>query len=293
MSIIANQKTKVICQGILTPQGLHHTEQALAYGTNIIAGIATGRGGEEILKVPLFNSLTEAVFYQKPDVSVIYASPSQAPVEIKAAIEAEIPWIICTTERIPVHEILKIKSILKKSKSRLIGPAAPGIITAGECKLGTMPAHLFETGSVGIMSRSSSVMYEALQQLKKKGLGVSTCVALGAYPILGTSFVDIMELFGRDKKTKAVLLIGEIGGMFEQNLAAYYAKLKRRKPLISYVAGSFVPEKTYMGNIGAIVLSEEEKTSYKNKVLREAGSVIINSPNRIGDVVFKTLSKIG
>lgn len=292
MSIIANKKTKVLCQGILTPQGLHHIEQSIAYDTDVVAGVAAGRGGEKMLGVPLFNSTEEAVQATHPDISVIYASPDQAADEIKAAIQAEIPWIICTTERIPVHDILKIKSILKKSKSRLIGPAAPGLITATECKIGTMPAHLFEPGSIGIMSRSSSVMYEALQQLKQKGLGVTTCVALGAYPILGSSFIDMFDLFQKDKKTKAVLLIGEIGGAFEQNLAAHYAALKRKKPLISYVAGSFVPEKTYMGNIGAIVFDETERACYKNDILKQAGSVIIDSPVRIGDVVFNTVTEL-
>lgn len=291
MSILGNEKTRVICQGILTPEGLKHTEQSLAYGTHIVGGVAKGKKGDQIFGIPLYNTVKEAVRAQQPDVSVIYAAPLQAAEEIMAAIEAGVPLIVCTTERVPVQDILKIKSLLKKSKSRLIGPASQGIITAGACKIGTMPAHLFQKGNVGIMSRSSSVMYEALQQLHKKGLGVTTCVALGAYPVLGTSFNDILDLFLKDKQTQAILLIGEIGGNFEQVLAQYYAKKRRKKPLISYVVGSFVPPKTYMGNIGAIVSEESETASFKKDALKKAGSVIVDSPVRIGDAVFKALTQ--
>ena len=229
MGIIANSKTKIICQGILTPAGLINTEQAIAYGTNIVGGVAEGMAGKTTLNVPLFNTVKEAVEQTKAQISVIFASPSNAVKEIEQAIDAKIKWIICPTERIPVHDILKIKDKLKKSKSRLIGPAAPGLITAGECKVGTMPAHLFLNGNVGIMSRSGSVLYEAVQQLKDKGIGVSSCVALGAYPILGTEFIDVFDLFNKDKKTDIILLIGEIGGSLEQQLAEHYAGLKKKK----------------------------------------------------------------
>lgn len=290
MSILANEKTKILCQGILTPEGLKHTEQALAYGSNIVGGVAKdSKNGEKVLNLPVFSTVKEAVNILHPDATVIYSSPLQASFEILSAIEANIPLIICTTERVPVHDVLKIRSVLKKSKSRLIGPAAQGIISAGQCKIGTMPAHLFEQGTVGIMSRSSSIMYEALAQLQKKGLGVTTCVALGAYPILGTSFNEILDLFLKDTKTQAVLLIGEIGGNFEQGLADYYKKKKKKKPLVSYVAGSFVPQKTYMGNIGAIVRTETETANYKMGKLKKAGSVIVDSPIHIGDAMFKTL----
>ena len=289
MGIIANAKTKVICQGILSPSGLTNTEQAIAYGTNIVGGIAKGMSGQTTLGIPLFDSVKEAIKETKAQVSMIFASPSKAVDEIEEALNAGIKWIICPTERIPVHEILKIKDKLRKSKSHLIGPAAPGLITAGECKIGTMPAHLFLSGNVGIMSRSGSVLYEAVQQLKNKGIGVSSCVALGAYPILGTEFTDILDLFNKDKKTDIILLIGEVGGNFEQRLAEYYAKSKKKKPLISYIAGQYAPVQTYMGNISAIVDSPNETAEYKNEALKNAGSVIVSSPSAIGDVVFKTL----
>ena len=289
MSIIANSKTKIICQGILTPSGLINVEQAIAYGTNIVGGVAAGKGGQTTLNVPLFNSVKEAVKATKAQISVIFTSPQKAAEEIEEALDAGIKWIICPTERIPVHNILRIKDKLKKSKSHLIGPASPGLITAGECKVGTMPAHLFSSGNVGIMSRSSSVLYESVQQLKNKGIGVSTCIALGAYPILGTEFADILDLFNHDKKTDVILLVGEIGGSFEQRLAEHYQKLKHKKPLVSYIAGHFVPEKTYMGNISAIVTNPFETADYKSECLKAAGSVVVSSPAAIGDAVFKVL----
>ena len=282
MSILANKKTKIICQGILTPQGLNHTEQALTYGTNIVAGVASGKGGEKVLDVPLFNTLNEAVKATKPDMSVIFASPANAVGEIEKAILAKIKWIVCPVERIPVHDILALQDKLKKSKSHLIGPAAPGIVSADECKVGTMPAHLFASGNIGIMSRSSSVMYEAIQQLKDKGVGVSTCVALGAYPVIDTDFIEIFDLFQKDKKTSIVLLIGEVGGYLE-----------RKKPLVSYIVGQFAPAQTYMGNISAIVQDETQTAVYKNEKLKQAGSVVVRSPAAIGDTVFKVLTNIG
>ena len=293
MGIIANSKTKVICQGILTPAGLNHTEQALAYGTNIVAGVANGKGGQTILgDIPLFNTVEEAIKATQATISVIFASPSNASSEIEKAIDANIKWIICPTERVPVHEILKIKDKLKKSKSRLIGPAAPGLISAGECKIGTMPAHLFLQGNVGIMSRSSSVLYEAVQQLTGKGVGVSSCVAIGAYPILETEFTDILDLFNKDKKTDIILMIGEIGGSFEQRLAEYYEKLSKKKPLICYVSGQHVPTGTYMGNISAIIENDFETANFKNEALKKAGAVIVTSPANIGAAVFKLLSQV-
>lgn len=290
MGILATAKTKIICQGILTPQGLNHTEQALTYGTNIVAGVASGKGGEKILEVPLFDTLKEAVKSTKADMSVIFASSSNAVSEIEKAIEAKIKWIICPVERIPVHDILALQDKLKKSKSHLIGPAAPGIITAGECKVGTMPAHLFTKGNIGIMSRSSSVMYEAVQQLKNKGVGVSTCVSLGAYPIIDTDFIEIFDLFQKDKQTSLVLLIGEVGGYLEQRFAEYYQKLKRKKPLVSYVVGQFAPAQTYMGNISAIVQDETQTATFKNEKLKQAGAVVVRSPAAIGNTVFKVLT---
>ena len=293
MGILVDHKTKVICQGILSPQGLSHIEQALAYGTNVVGGVAKDKTSDMVLGIPLFATVKEAVEATHPDATVIFSSPEEAYEEIIQASRAEIPLLVCPTERMPVHDMLKIKVALKKSKSRLIGPASHGILTTKECKLGTIPAHLFTEGPVGIMSRSSSVMYEAIGQLQQKGLGVSSCVVIGAYPVLGTTFEDIMDLFQKDKKTKVVLMIGEIGGDFEQKLAVHYQKMKRKKPLISYVIGTYVPEKTYMGNIGAIVSDKNETAVAKKEALRQVGSVIVDSPAKIGDAVFKTLTSLG
>lgn len=290
MSILGNNKTRVLCQGILSSEGLKHTEQAIAYGTHIVGGVGAGRLGGKVLGVPVYGSVKEAVRRLHPNATVIYSSPLQAGEDIVEAIEAKIPLIVCTTERVPVHDILRIKNLLKKSKCRLIGPAASGILTADQCKLGTMPAHLFTKGNVGIMSRSSSVMYEAIGQLAQKGIGISTCVALGAYPILGTNFNDILNMFLKDKQTDVILLIGEIGGNFEQLLAAHYQKQKKKKPLVSYVLGSFVPPKIYMGNIGAIVRVESESAEFKREALKKAGSLVVDSPVHIGDAIFKVLS---
>lgn len=293
MGIIATAKTKVICQGILTPQGLVHTEQAIAYGTNVVGGVAQGKGNQLVLGVPVFDTVKEAVSATHPDVTVIFAKPEQVLDEIKAAIEAEIKWIVCPVERVAVHEMLKIKSMLKKSKSRLLGPASTGLITASECKIGTMPAHLFLQGNVGLMSRSSSILYEAMQQLKNKGIGVSSCVSIGAYPILGTDYCDIFDKFQRDKKTDVVVLIGEVGGSFEVQFAEHYKNLKKKKPLVAYVAGQFVPPDTYMGNISAIVRREQETALYKKQALQDAGAIIVSSPATIGDTVFKQLALLG
>ena len=243
-----------------------------------------------MLRENIQNAVKEAMKATHADMSVIFSSATNAVVEIERAIDAGIKWIICPVERIPVHDILALKDKLKKSKSHLIGPAAQGIITAGECKIGTMPAHLFSQGNIGIMSRSSSVMYEAVQQFKNKGIGVSTCVALGAYPILETDFVQIFDLFQKDKKTQVVLLIGEVGGHLEQHFAEHYAKLRRKKPLVSYVAGEFAPFETYMGNISAIVQDETQTAAFKNEKLKQAGAVVVHSPAKIGDTVFKVLT---
>ena len=293
MGILVTHKTKVICQGILTPLGLSHTEQALAYGTHVVGGVAKDKTSDIVLGIPLFSTVKEAVEATHPDATVIFSSSEEAYDEIVQAIRAEIPLIVCPTERIPVQDMLKIKNLLKKSKSRLIGPASHGVLTVKECKLGIMPAHLFTEGSVGIMSRSSSVMYEAIQQIQQKGFGISSCVVIGAYPILGTTFEDIFDMFQKDKKTKAVLMIGEIGGNLEQKLAEHYKNMKKKKPLISYITGAHVPKNTYMGNISAIVLDESETASAKKEALRRAGSVIVESPAKMGDAVFKTLTSLG
>lgn len=291
MAILANARTKIIIQGIMTPEGLKHTEQALAYGSEIVGGVAEGKGGTTVFDVPLFNTLKEAVRKTKPNMSVVYTPPSQAYFEIVQAIKCNIPWIVCSTERMPVQDMLRLKELLKKSKSHLIGPASPGVVTAEVCKAGSMPPHLFKSGEVGIMSRSSSLMYEALQQLYEKGLGVTTCVALGAYPILGTKFKEIFKLFQKDNATKVVLMIGEIGSTLEQEMAAFYARLKKRKPLVTYVAGAFVPESTYMGNIGAIVKTPEQSAAFKKAALQKSGAVVVESPAQIGEIVAEILKR--
>ena len=291
MSILLTSQTKIICQGILSPNGLSCTEKSLASGAQIVGAVAAGHGGEEMLGLPLYNTVEEACQKHKPQISVIYSTADKAPADILEAAACHIPWIICTTDGIPVHEILRVKRRLRKSKSRLIGPASSGIITGEECQVGKIPAHLFSAGNIGIISRSSSLLNEASQQLIKKGLGVSTCVSLGAYPILGSNFIDIFELFCKDKNTKAVLVIGEIGGKNEQKLAEYYRNIKRRrKPLVCYIAGVYAPKNRYMGNIGAIVKNDDDTAMEKQKVLQDAGAVIVPSINRIGATMIKVIS---
>ena len=291
MSILANKNTRVLCQGITTTDGLRYTEQAIAYGTQVVGGIAPDHGGETLLGIPLFNSVKEAVRKTKPQASVIFAQPQTAYEEIYNAIKAKIPLIVCTVERMPVHDMFKLLPLLKKSSSRLIGPASPGLVTTSECLLGTMPAHLFPSGRIGIITRSGSLLYEAIQQLSRKGLGISSCVALGAYPVLGTQYMDIFDLFQKDAHTDAVLLIGEIGGEFEIKMAQSYKRRTKKKPLISYIAGKQVPLNTYMGNIGAIVTKPEDTARYKTDKLKQAGAVVVESPAQIGDAVFKVLTQ--
>lgn len=292
MAIIANTRSRIVVQGIMTPEGMTHTEQALAYGSEIVAGVSEGNGGTTIFDVPVFNTLKEAVRKTKPTMSVIYAPPYQAFDEVVQAVKAEIPWIICSTERMPIQDALRLKTILKKSKSQLLGPASQGIVTADVCKVGSMPPHLFKVGEVGIVSRSSSLIYEALQQLYEKGLGVTTCVALGAYPILGTHFKEILKLFQKDNATKVILMIGEVGSTLEQEVALTYAKMKKKKPLVAYVAGAYAPGKTYMGNIGAIVQTKEQSAEFKKTALKKAGAIVVESPDEMGDAVAEVMAHL-
>ena len=244
-----------------------------------------------MLGVPLFNSLKEAVRKTKPQATVIFAQPQSAYDEICDALKAKIPLIICTTERMPVHDMFKLLPLLKRSSSRLIGPASPGLVTTDECMLGTMPAHLFSAGNVGIITRSGSLLYEAMQQLSRKGLGASSCIALGAYPLLGTNYTDVFDLFQKDAHTDAVLLIGEVGGDFEIKLAQSYKRRTKKKPLICYIAGRQVPQKTYMGNISAIVEQTTDTARYKTEKLKQAGAVIVESPEQIGEKVLKVVTQ--
>jgi len=292
MAVIANTRSRIVVQGIMTPEGMKHTEQALAYGSEIVAGVSDGHGGTSIFDVPVFNTVKEAVRKTKPTISVIYAPPYQAFEEVVQAVKAEIPWIICSTERMPIQDALRLKALLKHSKSQLLGPASQGVITADVCKAGSMPPHLFKAGEVGIVSRSSSLIYEALQQLYEKGLGVTTCVALGAYPVLGTHFKEILKLFQKDNATKVVLMIGEVGSTLEQDVASVYAKMKKRKPLVTYVAGAYVPDKTYMGNIGAIVKTKEQSAEFKKTALKKAGAVIVESPDEMGEAVAEVMAHL-
>ncbi len=278
---------KVICQGILTPAGLQHIEQSIACGTKIVGGVASGKGGEKIMGIPLFDTVEQAVKKLHPDITVIYGSPLQAKSEIESAINAKIKWIVCPIERIPIHDILQIQPKLKKSKSQLIGPASPGFVIPEKMKVGTMPPHLFKKGDIGIISRSSSIIYEAISQLSAYNLGVSAVLTLGAYPILGTSFKNAFDWFMQDKNTKEILIIGEIGTFGEQQLAHYYKNFKNRKTLYAYIAGSFAPTNQFIGNIGAIIQSEEETAGYKKKSLFDSGAILINSPADIALTIAK------
>lgn len=293
MGILVSADSKVVCAGITSSFGLYHTLRALDYGTKIIGGISKEIQKDSVRDVPVFKTIQEANRALRPDVCIIYSPVSSVYQDLKDAVEEEIPLIVCPTERIPVQDALKIKTLLKQSKSRLIGPASPGIITpAARCNAGTMPSSFFHPGKLGIMSRSSSLTYEAVHLLNTHNIGVSTCVAIGAYPLVGLSFTDCLALFQEDSETEGILMIGEIGGTQEQQTAELYKTLKNPKPLMAYIAGSSVPYRRYMGNISAIITTPEETAAAKKESLQKAGAFIIDNPARIGEQAFTFLSSI-